>query len=284
MTSHTPRSRLLRDTRVLRRADEIVDAAASVFAARGFHGTSTQAIADVLGMRQASLYYYFPSKEAALQLVCEKGVDGFMESAEAIVAADAAPIDKLTRLLASHLAPNEVKRDYVNLHQRAALPPQTARRSTAQQPPHRGLLCRGDPRRHFRRQHARRPRRAADSAGYPRHVQQRDQLAGGGSSGDGAARRPSSRAWWCKAERASARRRLTQAILEAGPRAMRQPGEPLRLADLRCTTARGCCLSGRSRFHAPAFRQKIWALSRAVLGRIRPSSRVRPAWRRWGGR
>ena len=130
MTSHTPRSRLLRDTRVLRRADEIVDAAASVFAARGFHGTSTQAIADVLGMRQASLYYYFPSKEAALQLVCEKGVDGFMESAEAIVAEDAAPIDKLTRLLASHLAPNEVKRDYVKvfINERRYLP-QTARRS-----------------------------------------------------------------------------------------------------------------------------------------------------------
>ena len=73
MTSHTPRSRLLRDSRVLRRADEIVDAAASVFAARGFHGTSTQAIADVLGMRQASLYYYFPSKEAALAARVREG-------------------------------------------------------------------------------------------------------------------------------------------------------------------------------------------------------------------
>ena len=69
---------------VLRRADAIVDAAASVFAERGYHGTTTQAIADVLGMRQASLYYYFPSKEAALELVCARGVDGFVESAEAI--------------------------------------------------------------------------------------------------------------------------------------------------------------------------------------------------------
>jgi len=129
MTSHTPRSRLLRDSRVLRRADEIVDAAASVFAERGFHGASTQAIADVLGMRQASLYYYFPSKEAALQLVCEKGVDGFLENAEAIVAADVTPIDKLTRLIASHLAPNEVKRDYVKvfINERRYLP-QSARR------------------------------------------------------------------------------------------------------------------------------------------------------------
>ena len=129
MTSHTPRSWLLRDSRVLRRADEIVDAAASMFAARGFHGTSTQAIADVLGMRQASLYYYFPSKEAALQLVCEKGVDGFLDNAEAILAADVPAIDKLTRLIASHLAPNEVKRDYVKvfINERRYLP-QSARR------------------------------------------------------------------------------------------------------------------------------------------------------------
>ncbi len=46
---------------------------------------STQAIADVLGMRQASLYYYFPSKEAALELVCARGTDGFVEGAEAVM-------------------------------------------------------------------------------------------------------------------------------------------------------------------------------------------------------
>jgi AcrR family transcriptional regulator len=70
VTTHTPRARLVRNSRVLRRADEIADAAARVFAERGYHGTTTQAIADVLGMRQASLYYYFPSKEAALEEVC----------------------------------------------------------------------------------------------------------------------------------------------------------------------------------------------------------------------
>jgi AcrR family transcriptional regulator len=105
----------LRNSRLLRRADAIVDAAASVFAERGYHGTSTQAIADVLGLRQASLYYYFPSKEAALELVCERGVDGFVETAEGIVAGPGTPLDKLTRLIAAHLAPNASKRDYVKV-------------------------------------------------------------------------------------------------------------------------------------------------------------------------
>jgi AcrR family transcriptional regulator len=39
-----------------RRAPEIIEAAARVFADRGFHGATTQDIADVLGIRQASLY------------------------------------------------------------------------------------------------------------------------------------------------------------------------------------------------------------------------------------
>lgn len=130
MNSHTPRPRLLRNSRLLRRADAIIDAAASVFAERGYHGASTQAIADVLGMRQASLYYYFASKEAALQLVCEKGVDAFVDSAEAIAAGGAAPLDKLHALIVSHLAPNETKPDYVRvfINERRYLPEASRRR------------------------------------------------------------------------------------------------------------------------------------------------------------
>jgi AcrR family transcriptional regulator len=130
MNTHTPRSRLLRNSRLLRRADAIVDAAASVFAERGYHGASTQAIADVLGMRQASLYYYFASKEAALELVCEKGVDGFVESAEKIAARQDAPLARLGALIASHLAPNETKRDYVKvfINERRYLPDTSRRR------------------------------------------------------------------------------------------------------------------------------------------------------------
>jgi AcrR family transcriptional regulator len=101
-----------------------------VFAERGYHGTSTQAIADVLGLRQASLYYYFPSKEAALELVCERGVDGFVETAEAILAGAGTPLEKLTALIAAHLAPNASKRDYVKvfINERRYLPDASRRR------------------------------------------------------------------------------------------------------------------------------------------------------------
>ena len=130
MTTHTPRARLLRNSRVLRRADEIIDAAARVFAERGYHGTTTQAIADVLGMRQASLYYYFPSKEAALEEVCARGVDGFAEGAERVVQQDVPPLEKLTHLIASHLAPVETVPDYVRvfINERRYLPDASRKR------------------------------------------------------------------------------------------------------------------------------------------------------------
>jgi len=107
VTTHTPRARLVRNSGVLRRADEIIDAAARVFAERGYHGTTTQAIADVLGMRQASLYYYFPSKEAALEEVCARGTDDFVKGAERVMQMDVPPLAKLKLLIASHLAPIE---------------------------------------------------------------------------------------------------------------------------------------------------------------------------------
>ena len=46
---------------------EVRDAAARSFAEKGYLGASTKDIADRLGIRAASLYYYLPSKDAALE-------------------------------------------------------------------------------------------------------------------------------------------------------------------------------------------------------------------------
>lgn len=42
--------------------EEILDASAELFTTQGFATTSTHQIADAVGIRQASLYYHFPSK------------------------------------------------------------------------------------------------------------------------------------------------------------------------------------------------------------------------------
>src|SRR5436190_17448874 len=96
-----------------RRAPKIIAAAARVFAERGFHGATTQDIADVLGIRQASLYYYFPSKEGALELVCLKGVEGFVEAAKDIAGSKDTASGKLGRLVESHLSPLIDRSDFV---------------------------------------------------------------------------------------------------------------------------------------------------------------------------
>src|SRR5437762_11543876 len=106
MTTHTPRARLVRTGRPLRRADEIIDAAAKVFAGRGYHGASTQDIADVLGMRQASLYYYFPSKEAALEAVCRYGHEAYVERLISIARSDTSASEKVAQVLLHHAAPD----------------------------------------------------------------------------------------------------------------------------------------------------------------------------------
>jgi AcrR family transcriptional regulator len=108
-----------------RRQSEILDAAAKIFAERGYYGASTQDIADVLGIRQASLYYYFPSKEIALELVCMKGVEGFFEAASEVAAKKISAAEKVTGLVEAHLAPLLDRADFVKtfLNERQYLPP-----------------------------------------------------------------------------------------------------------------------------------------------------------------
>ena len=98
-----------------RRYAETLDAAAAVFAAKGYHGASTKDIADRLGIRQASLYYYFPSKSDALFEVCRIGVEGFVARLRAILDGPGDTLKKLSDAVVSHLRPMEDRRDYVKV-------------------------------------------------------------------------------------------------------------------------------------------------------------------------
>jgi len=112
-----------------RRAAEILDAAAQIFARKGYHGASTQDIADVLGVRQASLYYYFPSKEAALENVCTRGVEDFYKAAQGIASGPGSASEKLAGLVRAHIAPILDRGDFVKvfLTQRQFLPNESRR-------------------------------------------------------------------------------------------------------------------------------------------------------------
>ena len=113
------------------RLSEVIDAAARVFAQRGYHGASTQDIADLLGMRQASLYYYFDSKEAALEAVCLDGHQDYVERIRRIARSGASAAEKVAEVLFHHAAPDRRDFTIVFLRERRFLPPAARRRIRA---------------------------------------------------------------------------------------------------------------------------------------------------------
>lgn len=59
----------------------------------------------MLGIRQASLYYYFASKEAALEAVCADGLADYELRARKIHRGKQSASEKVARLVFQHLAP-----------------------------------------------------------------------------------------------------------------------------------------------------------------------------------
>ena len=81
-----------------------IRSAASVFAEKGFHGSSTRDIAERMGIKQGSLYYYFKSKEEALGEVCLFGISDYVERMKSIAASDQPFEAKLMATITSHLS------------------------------------------------------------------------------------------------------------------------------------------------------------------------------------
>ena len=94
------------ETKQNRRRDQVIDAAASVFAEKGFHEATTKDIADRVGLLPGSLYYYFDSKEAAFVEVCRRRGEGFNARLGAIAAASGSLADKVRLGVTQHFLNN----------------------------------------------------------------------------------------------------------------------------------------------------------------------------------
>ncbi|GAA1617151.1 helix-turn-helix domain-containing protein [Catellatospora bangladeshensis] len=79
--------------------EEILDAAAELFAQRGYAATSTRLIAEAVGIRQASLYYHFDSKEHILAELLEATVRPSLDYAAELERQGAAPAAALHALV-----------------------------------------------------------------------------------------------------------------------------------------------------------------------------------------
>jgi AcrR family transcriptional regulator len=81
-------------------AEDVLAAAAQLFSAKGFSATSTHAIAQAAGVRQASLYHYFPSKNDILLRLLVGTVSPSVAAARALLITEEPPAPRLWALSA----------------------------------------------------------------------------------------------------------------------------------------------------------------------------------------
>lgn len=93
-----------------------IRAAAAVFAEKGFHGACTKDIAERMGIKQGSLYYYFKSKEEALGEVCLFGIEDYVDNMDVIAGGDQSFEQKLTATITSHLSSYREKNEALKVY------------------------------------------------------------------------------------------------------------------------------------------------------------------------
>jgi AcrR family transcriptional regulator len=84
------------------RKAELTREAARLFAERGFHGTSMDALAQALGVQKGSLYSLTGSKQELLYATMREGADAFHAALDA-VPEDAAAAERVRLALRGHL-------------------------------------------------------------------------------------------------------------------------------------------------------------------------------------
>lgn len=85
------------------RRQEILEAALSLFSKKGYHGTSMEDIARIVGVRKRALYHYFPSKEELLFTTLKHPMESFIESIEEISASPNPPSERLRQAFYKHI-------------------------------------------------------------------------------------------------------------------------------------------------------------------------------------
>lgn len=85
------------------RLSEVLDAAARLFAQRGYSATSMRDIAEAAGMLPGSLYYHFTAKELLLAAVYEAGVREIVAAARSATARENEPWARLEAACVAHL-------------------------------------------------------------------------------------------------------------------------------------------------------------------------------------
>lgn len=101
MARNVGRPRVDKTNKSTNTRDLIMDAATELFTTQGYAMTSTHEIAEVAGVRQASMYYYFPSKSALLLTLLKTTMQPARDLSRALRESDLPDEQKLWTLVAS---------------------------------------------------------------------------------------------------------------------------------------------------------------------------------------
>lgn len=99
------------------RQQELVYAAAKVFAERGYDQTTMQDLASSIGLATGALYHYFGSKEQLLIKICDQLMEPLLARARVIVAGAESPRDRLRELVRLWVATVVEYRDHMLVFQ-----------------------------------------------------------------------------------------------------------------------------------------------------------------------
>lgn len=88
----------------LPRREQLLEAAAHLFADRGFHAVGIDDIGAAAGISGPGVYRHFPSKAALLESLCDRAMTRMLDGAQAIVSAAGSPSDAIDGLVELHVA------------------------------------------------------------------------------------------------------------------------------------------------------------------------------------
>ena len=84
--------------------DDILDAAAQVFRAKGFHGASMQDVAAAVNLQKGSLYHHVTSKQEILLALLERALSMLTERIGAVSSQKLPADEKLRMMMRTYLA------------------------------------------------------------------------------------------------------------------------------------------------------------------------------------
>jgi AcrR family transcriptional regulator len=97
-------------TRPARTDGRVTDAAVTLFAAKGFHGTGIRELADAAGLSSATLYHYMGTKEDLLVEIMRTSLDRLLEAARRVVKEGPSPVAALCGLVQTHVVAHALQR------------------------------------------------------------------------------------------------------------------------------------------------------------------------------